>query len=415
MKLLKILLFLSLLSLPLYSMDDNNNNNLITPEEKAQAALEGFINDLKDNPEKQEELVDAGLGEFLGPKRRDMIKWGSTLLTPEDYSYGLYKGDIVEVVKTVSDIYADNLMRKSLLKKRVNLILDSLISDSSEICHIIEVIEETREKWDQEYLDKSTWQRLSANPGERWAQANPLINYIAEHHKLFGRIPLTTKTIAPLTAHWLWNKVSNAIYARYSAATWPESIASNLFSYKTNDEGTLILTKKQPFGLLSASMRLVRFLYNPLKYGSQVNLDLLKRTNNFLHTFSPIKLPAILQGKTAAQAYDLLGVCLGAKLYDKLYTKQWTLYAVKHRVVLRELLLTYEKTLRTGGDLKEAEKDLLSFIERGHRDKGFLPGSMLGHFWQTSLEGKNTLASYIQYGLIASILGKVAWSYYTNK
>ena len=418
MKLLRLLL--PLMILPLSGMDELDEKWLgfvqqLDDQVQSESALkEQFTEILKSNP--PSEIVDAGLGKALGKKRRDVVKWNTTLLTPEEYSFGLYKGDIVEVVKTVTDILADNMMRGILLKKRVNLILNSLKEDASEVCHIIEVIESSREKWDQDFLAKPVWQRVfGANLFERVAQANPLINYISEHHQLFGRIPLNTSTMVPLFGHWLYKKASNAVYQRYATTTWPEWFASRLLSYKPNDDGTPKLIKRGPTALVSWSMRLVRFLYNPFSYTAQTSLASLKQTNRILENFSPVKVPAALQGKTAEHAYDFLGVCLGAKVYDKLYARQWTIYAVKHRVALHELLLNYEKALRTGGDLNEAEKDLRSFIERGHRDKGRLPGSMLSSWLQTSREGHTTLATYVQNALIIGIIGKFAWSYYANK
>lgn len=351
----------------------------------------------------------AGIGE----DRLEKLRWYNTLLTSDKSLIGLYKGDFVDAALTVGDLTVDSLMRKMLLTKRIDTILESMVSDSTELLLILDHIEEAVAAHDQNYWATFLKTLRFPNPRVRIAQANPLINYIQEKHRYFGKLPFTSSTILPMLARWFYYKGSNAIARRFSpslqdgAALLPLGVY-NVTSYKKDKHGKVSYSNAWP-GFPIAPVRWLtaglRWWYDPFKpTGVREVLD--RKVIDAKLGVARLPIPSIFTSGAAFQAYDFLGLCFGAKIFDELYMQRWIHYVIKHRAQLRLLLKTYDSTVRLSDERKEAREALKKFIEKGHRDKGTLPGSMVGAWWQAIRGGHTVVPAWINLAVTGTLIAR---------
>lgn len=356
------------------------------------------------------ERIDGVISQLIGSDRLEVVKWKNTLLTPETWPIGIYNGDIIELIKTLWTIAAANITRTMLLKKRINYIYESLLSDHHEVSSLIEVIERGKNKWEQQFFAKPDWQMRGHDLFVRTAQVNPLINYAQEHHRLIGKVPISSSLFVPLVSYYLAQKGSDMLFDTFEPTSSTEWCITQCTAFKQAPDGRKKLTKKRPASIIDKALWLIRFAYNPFNAIQITRLRYRLAVNKLLYFSSPISLPSALQGRIGHAAYDFAGLSFGAQLFDSWYHHNWTIFLIKHRLELYQLLKNYQEAISAGRSLDPAKLALKQFIERGHRDKGTLPGSMLGTWWQTLSQGQSKFKTYINYGLLAGIIGKVAWT-----
>lgn len=367
----------------------------------------------------------AGIGE----ERLDRLRWYNTLLTKDDSLFGLYKGDFVDSARTVGDLTVDSLIRKMLMSKRTNAILESMLSDSTELIFILDHIEESRVAFDQNWM--TTLMKTGIFPSMRCraAQANPLINYLQEKHRYFGKLPFTAETILPLFARWLYYKLSESVAKKYAPSlqdrfAYGTLSAYSTASYVTNEEGKPTFSNAIP-GFPLAPVRWLtsglRWWYDPFKptaMRAALRHSIDKGKMGIATTVAgsillPKKaesiaasIPSILSSDTAFEVYDFLGLCFGAKVFDEIYMQRWTQYVMKHRAQLRSLLKKYELAANNVDEKNDAREALQKFIEKGHRDKGKFPGSMVGTWWQAIRSGHTVVPSWVNFAVAGSLIAR---------
>lgn len=355
------------------------------------------------------------LERVLDKERLENLQWYNTLLTRDDAVLGLYKGDIVEAGRFAADMAIDQTVRKHLLKKRIDHILESMKEECIELLSIIDHVEQCKDEWDASIKaaqEKNRW--LIVNWRLRTAQANPLINYIQDKHRCFGILPLSTTSFLPLLMQWGWHKFSeNSIAKRYAPKLedkhrllWTASLSAQ--SFKVNDKGETVVSDAIPFFPVAPVRWLtggLRFLYDPFRpvWG---RLNEAKELNQKFWLRKVVPVPELLTSDTAFTIYDFLGVCFGAKLIDQMYTARWTDFVLKHRLKLRSLLLAYSEAVKKGTNVAFAEDDLKKFIEKAHRDKGVLPGSMVGTWLQAIRSGQTVMPYWIGVAIAGSLIAR---------
>jgi hypothetical protein len=182
---------------------------------------------------------------------------------------------------------------------------------------------------------------------------------------------------------------------------------AQICSYKDNDQGEPELARLIfPISPIRWLGRIARFVNDPLRM-FRWEMPLKSRRGIRIAAATgvlPSSIPDALLSDTAFSVYDFLGVCFGAKMFDEIYTVRWTKYVIEHRTELRALLKAYERAVESGVQKKEAEEALKKFIEDGHRDKGKLPTTMLGSWWQAIKNGYTTLPSWVGFAITGSLL-----------
>ncbi|MBA2307319.1 hypothetical protein H0W26_04270, partial [Candidatus Dependentiae bacterium] len=171
----------------------------------------------------------------------DTVKWQNTLLgtvkIPLPFKLhiplGLYKSDLAEFSLTGADAVGDILLYKSLTRKRIEAVFESIKADYTGLLRAL-----------TQSLDAEAQYELTQEDGVSndyfitTVACAPLRKYLAEKHRLMGTFPLNKNVLAPLVLRWGWERISTVLRESF----FPEINLNNAHDSKpTRAERTMTL------------------------------------------------------------------------------------------------------------------------------------------------------------------------------
>ncbi len=406
----------------------------VTPEEKAAIALEAHAALQELDAQHLTQILAEVKRETDQAKREEFeakeasLKWENTLLTPANWKFGWYNRDFVEAGFIGAGIVADVMLYQQLLKRRLDVVLQSLKTDYNAFIKIIKAVNTAEEKYEEQYEEKSALGKLFTNDkNNRAALVAPMKKYIADKHKYVGFWGLSKTTLVPLLLRWGFDKVSdfleNSIIS--NDAYKPYHMFKKLIAtdgrrptewraFQRTDRGDLVPAEKTPFSFINIA-RLVQWMYNPTYVMAKMGAPNFVQRIKFMSTIGGVQIPKFLLSEATQLGIEIIGLGFAAKNFDAMNSLMWSDYCTAHREALLSALEDYktakENPAMAEQSLAQAEQKLKDFVHAGHEKKSWLPGAFLRQWWTSRASGEAWIPTWTTVGL-AAVLGVKAYMWY---
>ena len=418
-----------------------------------QEEIRRIIDELKNDPEndparilkgiKREALIDF---RNTSQKEIDAIKWQNTLLTDPNNFIGLYKGDFIQSGLIIADIYADVKLYRELTRRRIEKIYASMLKDVDSFIALLKRINDSEARYEERMASMSQFALMFTDQLRgRDILLNPLRRYLLENHTLVtGYIPFNRDTMVPLAARWIGEKCSEwlegkllvkplatitSASANRQFAMNPQLFLDNLNArmraFQQNQAGYLkaLNEDETPFSA-TTGLKVLLAIVNPVKALQKLTYN--DNTSNpwlgiswFVNKVGGLGIPEFFFSDTMRLGLEVAGIAFSAKFYDSINTSKWGSYVLQNRDDLLRLLYAYRRALdnaSSGEDaIVTAERNIRTYVEKGHESSSWVPGSALSEWWTTRDEGRDHIHKWLGYGTAALVAMKLGHWWLTRE
>ncbi len=416
--------------------------------------LESIINDLKNDPDNDSLRIFADIRcdkkideDVEAQKEIDEIKWQNTLLTDPTNLVGLYKGDFVQSGLLVADILADVKLYNVLTRRRIEHIINSILSDIDIFIALLKKVNESESRYEERMEGMSEFAQMFIDQVRgRSILLNPLRRYLVDNHSLMrGYMPFTRETIAPLMARWAAERATDwmqgkllvpsvfsdinrltaiDVMKKITNARILENFDARRSAFQPNKAGYLVALKPEeaPFSV-TAGLKSLLFLINPIKAIQKLTYS---DTSNpwiwrawFANKVGGFGLPEFIFSDPVKHLCEVAGIVKAAKRFDAINSSRWGTYVLQNRDDLNHLLLNYRHALdnASSGDtvIAQAAQAIREFVEKGHESSSWIPGTELSAWWMVRDEGRNDVHSFLRNGIAALLVLRLGHWWFTKE
>lgn len=428
MKIARISILYSLLCVLFSVQAMENTQEKLSPEEQAEidvtireiptileeANYKEIVNKEEQRQAKQEKKKEQAQDE--------KIKWQNTLLWATAVSssrfipqFGIYKKDAVEGSFFAANIVSDIFLYKRIHNNRIAKISSLIKTNYLQMLDELEKVQKSQEAFEKEYDEKSMLGKMLVNQRRKKnSLANPLRNYIQQHHSLIKYNPFKQETIVPLIVRFGVEKATTLLKNKFIEEV---SIWDNRYGkvYEENAQGELVESDSRPISLLSI-----------LKWGQWFSNPFLafvrERSNSFVSGMKWFNkkykwgIPECIYTPTGRAVIELIGLGWGVKLFDGGSNALWAEYVVGHMDELKKILQEYKKakeSFKQDSEIKRIEKDIKEYVAKGHDTASFIPARLLRQWW-TARNSANARISFLIAFPIACIAGWKAYNFFNS-
>lgn len=333
---------------------------------------------------------------------------------------GLYKGDLASLSFTAADALSDVWLYKSLTRKKIEIIIDSIKNDYNGFIRALSL------SLDAE--DKHELSRGEKGPDDFYVRSVACAHmrkYISQKHRLMGAFPFNKHVLAQLVLRWGWEKVSVMLKDNCFPQEPDADAEEDIFFraeriYKTQEAKRRAFVKDAngnlkafdgppPFSMTYCFSEAWNFFYpsstdfGKLIRGSKASLE-------FLNEHVGLYIPQFLFHDYAYYVYDFLGIGFSAQSFDDAMGARWAEFAVDKRKALKIALDEYKKCIENPNvpkdELKLAENTLWGLVEEGLRPSSWFPMSLVQQWKNFRQVGSNKISTVTGYWVAAVGLAK---------
>lgn len=413
-----------------------------------------IIHELKNDPDNDPSRILADIQrekkideDEETQKEIDEIKWQNTLLTDPTNFVGLYKGDFIQSGLLIADILADVKLYNVLTRRRIEHIINSILSDIDMFIALLKQVNESEARYEERMAGISAFAQMFIDQVRgRDILLNPLRRYLVDNHSLMkGYMPFNRETIAPLMARWVAERASDWVQGKLLVPsvfsdmnTWTakdvmkkfanprilENLDARRCAFQPNKAGYLVAFKPEeaPFSV-TAGLKALLFLINPIKAIQKLTYT---DTSNpwiwrawFANKVAGLGLPEFIFSDPVKHLCEVAGIVIAAKRFDAINTSKWGTYVLQNRDDLNHLLLDYRHALdnASSGDtvIAQAAQAIREFVEKGHESSSWIPGTELSAWWMVRDEGRNDIHSLLRNGIAALLVLKLGHWWFTKE
>jgi hypothetical protein len=388
-------------------MEEMDREIKAAEEEMAQLDLDG-IADLAQEEVRAEEAQDK-------LDKENAVRSQRTVLASFGHYVGLYKGDLFQIPLLLANLYVDVKLYNQLIKRRIEVIIKSLLEDYNEAIRVLEKVHVDETAWEKSRNGESIIGKMLQN-----SLLTPIAGYASSKHRLFGILPINKETATPIilrvVAERFLNFIkSNLIEEDMVLTDTVEGVnnrrRSLFLAYERGDDGQLHRLGHTPFSisqLIQGSTELVKLISNPTFYLWNVsplgqsgliglamkNPETVETLNNAMN----LRIPQFLFTQSGKFFLEVVSLGFVAQFFDEINHEIWAKYITENRSKLLRLLRAYKKAIDTvdGSQeaLNKAEAKLRKFVVKGHEVPGKMPTTLFGRWWYASKIGSKGLSEY---------------------